>query len=111
MNNEEFQAYCMKWTKFWHTVIVGIVLGCCFLVVPVAIWENNKHNEELKNCLVEETRTPNCSLLLFNEVKNKTKVYIILPDTEQKTVDIDENQVDKVLEMLQQSQKEIYERK
>jgi len=105
MNNEEFQAYCMKWTKFWHTVIVGIVFGCCLFVVPVAIWENNKHNEELKKCLTEETRTSNCSLLLFNEVKNKVKVYIILPDSEQKTVDIDENQVDKVLEMLQQDVK------
>ena len=73
MNNEEFPAYCMKWTKFWHTVIVGIVLGCCLFVVPVAIWENNKHNEELKNCLVEETRTPNCSLLLLTKLRTRSR--------------------------------------
>ena len=105
MNNEEFQAYCMKWAKFWNTVIFGLVFGCCFLVVPVSIWEHRHHDEELKNCLVEESRTPNCSLLLFNEIKNKVKVYIILPDSKQKTVDIDENQVDKVLEMLKQDVK------
>ena len=101
MNNEEFQAYCVKWTKFWHTVIVGIVLGCCFLVVPVAIWENNKHNEELKKCLTEETKSAKCQLLLFNETKNKVKVYIILPDSEQKTVDIDERNIDELLDLLQ----------
>lgn len=105
MNNEDFNSYCQRWTSFWNTVIVGILLGCCVFVIPTAIWENKKHDEELKNCLTEETRTAKCQLLLFKEIKNKVKVYIVLPDAEQKTIDIDENQVDKVLEMLQQDVK------
>lgn len=100
--HDDFLNYCKRWTGFWNTVIVGLVLGCAFLVVPAAIYDSKKQEKELENCLAQETKTDRCKLVLFKANRNKVTVYFITKGENQlnETVEVDSDRLDEVLELL-----------